>query len=422
MGVKVVTSRHGHLALSIHTRGRRAWVGTRLPEDDRDGRRVLEARAVLVDADLRKGRAIHEALLDHLGDCPPHLLPPQVVKPAPELVTVGEYYESVWIKRKVPPAVRVSAAKRHRRCFESVILPRWRDVPLVEITTAGLIDFQAELFRRQVRGRPITVKTARNLIDWHFRSLYRDARDIDHLVEGDPFARVPWPRVPRKKPDPFLEAERDTILDFYRRKRPRWYPFVYFQFWTGCRPSETSALRMSDVDLILGTVSITKSRDEGEEAATKTEGSTREIKLLPNVLDVLRAMPKPLHADEDTYFFRNPEGGPITTTEWPKKSWNPVLTALGIRHRKFYATRHTFISVALSKGCNLKWVAEVCGTSVEMIEKNYGKFIADDGGAPLIRSLREAKTQTQPQTFAAAASNYRESKVVPGGIEPPFAT
>ena len=57
-----------------------------------------------------------------------------------------------------------------------------------------------------------------------------------------------------------------------------------------------------------------------------------------------------------------------------------------------------------------------------MIEKNYGTFIADDGGAPLIRSLREAKTQTQPQTFAVAASNYRESKVVPGGIEPPFAT
>jgi hypothetical protein len=52
-----------------------------------------------------------------------------------------------------------------------------------------------------------------------------------------------------------------------------------------------------------------------------------------------------------------------------------------------------------------------------MIEKNYGKFIADDGGAPLIRSLREAKTQTQPQTFAVDASNYRETKVVPGGIE-----
>lgn len=111
-----------------------------------------------------------------------------------------------------------------------------------------------------------------------------------------------------------------------------------------------------------------------------------------------------------------------TTTWWPKKSWCPVLRALEVRPRKFYATRHTFISVVLSKGCNLKWVAEYCGTSVQMIEKSYGKFMADDGAAPPIRSLGKAKTQTFPQTFAIDASNYAEIKVVPGGIEPPFAT
>lgn len=81
-------------------------------------------------------------------------------------------------------------------------------------------------------------------------------------------------------------------------------------------------------------------------------------------------------------------------------------------------TKYDF-SVALSKGCNLEWVAEYCGTSVEQIEKGNGKFIADDGAAPLIRSLGEAKTQTHPQIFAVPASNYRERKVVPGGIEPP---
>ena len=48
------------------------------------------------------------------------------------------------------------------------------------------------------------------------------------------------------------------------------------------------------------------------------------------------------------YFFRNPEGGPVTTTWWPKKSWFPVLKKLNIRRRKFYATRHTFISWALT--------------------------------------------------------------------------
>ena len=85
--------------------------------------------------------------------------------------------------------------------------------------------------------------------------------------------------------------------------------------------------------------------------------------------------------------------------------------------------------MALSKGCNLKWVAEYCGTSVPMIERSYGRFIADDGAAPLIRALAEAKTQTSPQTFGdegdgavgfpVQSGSY---KMVPGGIEPPFAT
>jgi integrase len=232
-----------------------------------------------------------------------------------------------------------------------------------------LLDVRTQLLKRTVRGRTIKLTTVRNSLDFHFRGLYRDAREIDGLVSGDPFALLPWPRSIKPKPDPFDESERDRILDFYRRKRAFWLPFVYFQFWTGCRPSETAALRLSDVDLRLGTVSITKSRSEQHEAAPKTEKSVREIKLLPNVLEVLSAMPQPLHADDNTYFCRNPEGRPITTHWWPKKSWHPALRVLGIRPRKFYSTRHTFISVAVSKGCNLKWVAEYCGTSVEMIEK-----------------------------------------------------
>jgi hypothetical protein len=137
-------------------------------------------------------------------------------------------------------------------------------------------------------------------------------------------------------------------------------------------------------------------------------------------------MPLPLQVDEKTYFFRNPDGGPITTQWWPKKSWYPVLHALGIRPRKFYATRHTFISVAVSKGCNLKWVAEYCGTSVEMIEKSYGKYIADDGADPLLRSLGGAKGQTLSQTFAEKTGTDENppvisavDEVVPRGIEPP---
>ena len=59
---------------------------------------------------------------------------------------------------------------------------------------------------------------------------------------------------------------------------------------------------------------------------------------------------------------------------------------------------------------------------IGMIEKSYGKFIADDGAAPLIRSPAGAKMRTFRMPSAVSASNFAATKVVPGGIEPPFAT
>ncbi len=59
--------------------------------------------------------------------------------------------------------------------------------------------------------------------------------------------------------------------------------------------------------------------------------------------------------------------------------------------------------------------------TVEMIEKSYGKFIADDGAAPLIRSLEGAKTHTFHVPSAVSASKLAESKIIQGesNDEPP---
>lgn len=51
--------------------------------------------------------------------------------------------------------------------------------------------------------------------------------------------------------------------------------------------------------------------------------------------------------------------------------------------RPFYNARHTFISVALTLGCNQKWLAEQTGISIAMLQQSYGEFIRDDGDALL---------------------------------------
>jgi integrase len=397
MSVTVKANRHGTLAFRIRRHGSDISIGTKLADDGMRGRnrRLAETRATLLEEDLRNGVPLYKPCLNRLGACPARLFPPTEYGDLTAL-TIRGYYDE-WIKRQTPPMVKRSRVEKYRQYFAGIILPAIGNIPLNALTTQALKDFQAQLFQRRVRGRHVRVKTVRNIIDGYLRALYRDAREQledKGLLLGDPFSRLRWPKEVKEAPDPFTEEERDKILAFYREKRPRWYPFVATLFWTGMRPGELAALRVSDVDLERGKISITKSRDAGEEGPPKTAKSRRDITVLPNLLAILKTVSHPENcAPQTTYFFRNPDGGPITTKEWPKKSWGPVLRKkIGVRYRKFYAARHTFISWALSNGMNVKAIAEYVGTSLEMIERSYGKYIGSNGLDPLLSALETTAT------------------------------
>jgi hypothetical protein len=104
--------------------------------------------------------------------------------------------------------------------------------------------------------------------------------------------------------------------------------------------------------------------------------------------------------------FKNEEGRPINQDKWRKKYWYRALRVLEIRPRKFYATRHTFISDALSNGLNIKWVAEYCGTSVSMIETHYWRYIKSD-----FREQLDRLFGAKPGTFSGTLRNGTDNEV-----------
>jgi integrase len=230
----------------------------------------------------------------------------------------------------------------------------------------------------------------------------RDARKHG-IGEKEYFADLEWPRIVSPKPDPFTIEERNKILTPFREEHAFYYPFLATLFGTGARPSEIIALRWGDVDLKSGVLSITKSRYMDTDTPTKTVASERAIALREPIIAALRSI-KPLHVTETDFAFENQEGNPITEDKWRGKYWYRALRACGVRARKFYAKRYTFISDALSNGLNIKWVAEYCGTSVAMIEKHYGRYIKSDSKEQLKRLFAgktETFTETLPQQLRA---------------------
>lgn len=319
--------------------------------------------------------------------------PPPVLAP---VATVREWVEQTWLPRMRPPAVRASLTKTYSKHLRCHILPAFGDNGLDEIIRPLLISFRTMLTDFAPQGKGLKMKTARDVIDGTFRALYRDARR-DGIVTGDPFADLDWPRKVRPEPDPFTEEERDLLLNYFWHKNRHYYPLVFTAFWTGLRTGELVGLRWNALDLRRSQLAVRVSRTLGEDNPPKTEKSTRKVTLREDVVAVLRDA-KPLHVRPDTFAFTTQAGNPLDEERFVEQHWHRALRATDVRPRKFYATRHTFISTSLERGVNIKWLADYCGTSVEMIEKHYAGATHQD--AAQLAMLGSSTTTTHVQGVA----------------------
>ena len=96
----------------------------------------------------------------------------------------------------------------------------------------------------------------------------------------------------------------------------------------------------------------------------------------------------------------------MNAKKWSEHNWSGPLEKLGIAHRKFYATRHTFITEVIKKGEDSLAVAQYCGTSLHMIQDDYCGTL----GLSLNRA-NQAKIEPDD-------SNYAKRLVAGPGFEP----
>lgn len=417
MACVIKTNRHGYLAYRLYWQNMTSWEGTGL-RDTPKNREKLERKAATISDEIA------DDTFDYLhwfpnGNKADLFRPAEPSAPEP-LPTVHQYADRTWLPRKLPPLVRATLADTYRSHLTRHILPAFGDLPLTEVTPAALEDFRAKLTRPESEGgKGLKMKTARDMIDGSFRALYRDARTVDRLVADDPFKALRWPAKVDPEPDPFTEAERDKLVGYFQRKDPHYYPLVVTMFRTGIRVGEAVGLRWGDIDLRNGTLAVRRSRTMREDNPPKTKRSRRTISLLPEVVSALRQMAAPLHLTGETFLFTSKAGNPLDEERFVEKHWHRALRATGTRPRRFYACRHTFISVAVSTpGISLKWVGDYCGTSVEMIERHYARYLhADAGQLALLGAaarrcrgrLRGAAPRPQPATFPETFSRPPKS-------------
>jgi integrase len=296
-----------------------------------------------------------------------------------------------------------STVRGYEAIWTASVEPQWGNRRINSITTGDVQDWITELLQRDLK--PPTIRHHVWVLGQAFSTAAR-ARAITYNPVRD--VELPTDRsVGRLKPEPhFLTAEEvEQIADHLTKTYPDhpWGVLVRFMCWTGLRTGEVSGLNVGDVDLMHSTLHVRRTRSVRGglwSINTPKSGKARTVPLMPWVKDDLTAYlaTHPGNANPDAPLWPGTRpgaagGSPKTTTQrsgsldfsspWEattfrRRRFKPALTAVGLPEAvRLHDCRHTFASLAASKGVPSAQVAKWLGHSSDVITREIYTHLFD---------------------------------------------
>ena len=146
---------------------------------------------------------------------------------------------------------------------------------------------------------------------------------------------------------------------------------IYISLSTGLRIGEICALKWSDINVVDGTITVSRTIEriyiiEGEKKHTelvintpKTKNSCREIPISKELLAIIKPLKKVVN--EDLYVLTNDERP--TEPRTYRNYYNRLMTKLDIPKLKYHGLRHSFATRCIEAGCDYKTVSVLLGHS-----------------------------------------------------------
>ena len=161
-----------------------------------------------------------------------------------------------------------------------------------------------------------------------------------------------------------VESEEDEEL--VRREAEKYgvLPMFYLELISGLRKGELVALQWSDLDIENKTISVSKQagrNNAGEPDITrpKTENSIRKISIPQDAVDLLVAEHQ--KHPGSPWMFPSPKTGEMYHPDSVVNIHKKILKDAGLEHLRFHDLRHTFATLALQNGVDVKTVSSMLG-------------------------------------------------------------
>ena len=282
-----------------------------------------------------------------------------------------EYTVATWLRSwydiYAKPNIRVATADRYHLMVEQYTIPRIGNIKLTKLTSRDLQKLYKDLMengridRKSGHGNPgLSSTTVRSLHLMLHNAFERAVKE--RLILRNPTEDCIAPKI-QKFEIQILQPEH--IKEYLNAANARGLlPMFYLELVSGLRKGELTALLWSDLDIQNRTISVSKQASWDTEhqlilSRPKTGNSIREVSIPQDAVELL----KQEHAKhpDNPWMFPSGRTGEMYHPDSVVTLHKRILKDAGLEHIRFHDLRHTFATLALQNGVDVKTVSSMLG-------------------------------------------------------------
>lgn len=301
--------------------------------------------------------------------------------PSRSNVTVRKWV-AVWLPSRRAD-LRATSFARLEQVVKTHVVPKFGDRKLNTITNAEIRRWVSDLQAgdESTGRKPLSAATVRKAT-FALRAAL-DAAVADRRLAVNPAANVPLPAEKAAEQKFLSREEVDALADAID---PRYRVVVLLGALCGLRWGEIAGLRRSRVDVLRSRITVdqTAVQIDGEPLAfgePKTKGSRRVVPVARSVMaQIEQHMNEMVGPEPDALLVTGARGPALHRGTFWREAWKPAVAACGLEGLRVHDLRHTFVSLLIASGANVKQVSTWAGhSSVTVTLDTYTHLFQDDG-------------------------------------------
>ena len=278
--------------------------------------------------------------------------------------TTGEWLRT-WYELYSKPNLRETTQEQYTNFLEKHLIPNIGDIPLDKLTSLRLQKLYQDLrtsgrvIQNNVECSGLSPKTVRSIHMVLHSALEQAVKE--GLIKKNPTDGCNPPKLERKEMKVIQPEQIGAYLQAAANRNV--LPMFYLELTSGLRRGELLALLWTDLDLEKKSISVCKSvrgsQGELKVSAPKTRHSIRTVVIPRQTVDLLIQQHN-LHPD-NPYMFPSPVTGTMYHPDAAGRIHRKLLKEAGIEPVRFHDLRHTFATLALQNGVDIKTLSGMLG-------------------------------------------------------------